>query len=188
MTQSSIKLYDLQTIAKKLGLSTRGTKKQLYDRINYHLSTLSTLSSKHTGGRVVRKSRKRSRSRKSLKRRKSPRKSIRRKKSKKRKKHKKRSYFKRGNKLSEQHQKYCRCVLHVADKQSSECLKGKRWNSSINGKQCYNPFAVCSKSTKRKGSVSCFDNTNLDAVPKSELKAWADLKRMSVSELRLKQK
>jgi hypothetical protein len=91
------------------------------------------------------------------------------------------SYFKRGNKLSEEHRKYCRCVYHVAGKQTDECLRKRSW-----GGKCYNPYSVCTASTKRRGLVNCFENTNLRRLPRRELEALAALKRMSVSELRQK--
>lgn len=101
---------------------------------------------------------------------------------------KSKSYFKRSNKLSEPHRRYCRCVLHVADKQSTECLRDKKWGQVVNGKQCFNPFAICSKSTSRKGAVECFKNLDLTKIPKSELSALANLKKLTTIQLRLKQK
>lgn len=83
---------------------------------------------------------------------------------------KKKSYFKKGHKLSVGHQKYCRCVLHVAAKQSQTCLKRKSWRKKVNGKMCYSPFAVCTKSTRRRGKVSCRENYNRKNIPMNERK------------------
>ena len=176
---SNFTLPELKKIARRMDISTSGTKKQLYDRINRHL--------KQHGGRVVSR-----RKRKSiLPQRKSHRKSKkqsrkRSRRSRSRTKSRKRSYFKRGHTLTEPHEKYCRCVLHVADKQTSECLREKKWNQRVNGKQCYNPYSTCTASTKRTGSPECTKNLNLYNIPKNELKALLDIKKMSLTQLRKK--
>jgi hypothetical protein len=154
MSLKDIKLTDLEKIARKLELSSYGTKKQLYDRINRKL--------RQTGGRIV----------PSVNKRKSPK--------------KRQSYFKRGNKLSKPHQKYCRCVLHVADQQSSECLRNKKWGENVNGKRCYNPYSVCTMSTKRTKTPDCTGNLNLNAIPKNELRALLDIKNVTLAQLKNK--
>ena len=167
MSLKDIPLDKLKKIAKHYGINDRGTKKQLYDRINYHLRKT------QSGGRVMQ--RKPNRKIKQIPRTVSKRKTSR-----------KRSYFKRGNTLSEPHERYCRCLLHVADQQSAECLRGKKWNERVNGKECYNPYAVCSKSTKRKGFAKCSKNYNINNIPKSELQALLRLKGVSLSEFKKK--
>lgn len=99
---------------------------------------------------------------------------------------KSKSYFKKGNKLSEEHRKYCRCIYHVSAQQSKECLKNKRWGENINGKQCYNPYAVCSASVHRKGQVDCFNNTRLSRLPRNEIEHLAALKGLSTTQLKMK--
>lgn len=182
---SPLTLKSLQSEARRLGISPYGTKKQLYNRIYYTNKVRRKMGGRTT--RVKKRSRIRSRRKRSQRTKRKSR-ANRRSRSKKRNKtrSRKRSYFKKGNKLSEPHRKYCRCIYHVADKQSSKCLKQRAWETKVDGKQCYNPYAICSKSTKRKGSVECFKNTNLNALPQNEIKALADLKRMSVAELRAK--
>ena len=69
-----------------------------------------------------------------------------------------------ANSLNADQQKYCRCLLHVAAQQDERCLREKLWFQNVNGKQCYNPYAICSKSTKRKGNINCFDNYNLPFI------------------------
>lgn len=93
------------------------------------------------------------------------------------------SYFNRGNKLTEENKKYCRCVLHVAAQQSSDCLENRKWGT----KNCYNPYAVCTQSTHRKGRMLCFKDTHLSVLPTKELKGLAHLKRLTPSRLILKQ-
>jgi hypothetical protein len=100
----------------------------------------------------------------------------------------KRSYFKRGNKLSAEDRKYCRCVYHVAAKQSEACLRSRRWQTQVKGRNCYNPYSVCTASTKRRGSVKCFENTNLKNMPRKELKALGVLKRITPAQMIAKQK
>lgn len=86
--------------------------------------------------------------------------------------------IKKGSSLTDKEQRYCRCVLHVAEKQSEDCLRGKKWLTK-NGK-CYNPYAVCSKSvgTSVKGCGLWYDYENLT---KSELLGYAYLEDMKVS-------
>ncbi len=91
---------------------------------------------------------------------------------------KRKSYFKSGNNLTENNRKYCRCVYHVAAKQSHQCLSSQNW-----GGKCYNPYSVCTASTKRRGKVNCFENTNLSRLPEKELQALAALKRTTPSAL-----
>lgn len=176
---SNFTLAELHKIAKKLNISSSGTKKQLYDRISRVL--------RQHGGRVAPRRKRKSvvpRRRKSRKKSRKPQKRSTRSKS--RTKSRKRSYFKRGHTLTEPHERYCRCVLHVADKQSSECLRGKKWKQQVNGKQCFNPYSICTKSTGRTGSPECTKNLNINNIPKSELKALLDIKKISLSELKRK--
>jgi hypothetical protein len=96
-------------------------------------------------------------------------------------------YFNKGNKLTEENRKYCRCVLHVAAQQPAQCLEKRSWGSTVNGKKCYNPYAVCTSATHRKGKMLCFKDTHLSAIPGKELSALAHLKRLTPSRLKLKQ-
>ena len=48
--------------------------------------------------------------------------------------------------------KYERCVLKVKEKLPKKCLKKKAWGKRINGKMCYNPWAVCTKTVGRSKS------------------------------------
>jgi len=49
--------------------------------------------------------------------------------------------------LTEQEKKFCSCVVDVAMKQPDSCNLEKAWFERREGEMCYNPFAVCAKST-----------------------------------------
>lgn len=79
-------------------------------------------------------------------------------------------YF-RDSHLSNQEEKYCRCVLHVAAKNSEECNSSKAWGSD----HCYNPYAVCAKST-RASSRECGSSYDWEGIPEQEVRAYAQMK------------
>ncbi len=56
--------------------------------------------------------------------------------------------------LSEGEQRYCRCILKVAQKQPDECLRNKSWGR---GTGCYNPYAVCTKSVGHQARHCYYD-------------------------------
>lgn len=64
--------------------------------------------------------------------------------------------------LTDQEEKYCRCVLHVQA-----------------GGRARNPYAVCTK-TVGVNVRTCGDHYNWDAMPLPELLAYADLKKLQV--------
>lgn len=84
-------------------------------------------------------------------------------------------------KVDERVGKYCRCVLEVAAKQSETCLTNKEWGKSVEGRQCYNPYAVCAKSTGTTSRV-CGQNYNYNALPDKLLVAYARLNNITVPE------
>lgn len=49
--------------------------------------------------------------------------------------------------LAPEKEKYCRCYLQVAAKQTPGCTIQKAWKQVVDGSTCYNPYAVCAKST-----------------------------------------
>jgi hypothetical protein len=87
----------------------------------------------------------------------------------------KKSYFKQNSRLSTQQKKYCRCVLHVSSNNSPSCNTKRSYGS----KGCYNSYAVCTKSTKRKGSVKCGSQYEFKNIPMKELKAFASLNKIN---------
>ncbi len=89
-------------------------------------------------------------------------------------------YFRSDTNLTEQEQKYCRCVLHVAAKQPpGECLSVRDWFSDYNGRTCTNPWAVCAKSTGTT-SRACGFNYVYGNIPDDELIAYANLSQVNV--------
>lgn len=74
-----------------------------------------------------------------------------------------------GTEMAEKHEKWCRCVAHVATQKSVD-----------------NPYAICSKSIGKHGTNECLQYYNLDAMPQNEVRALAKLKKMTVSEMRKK--
>ena len=63
--------------------------------------------------------------------------------------------------LTEGQQKFCRCVLKVASKQSDECLKEKAWFQYKSGTKCYNPYSVCAHSVKTSTKHCYYDFKDL---------------------------
>ena len=51
--------------------------------------------------------------------------------------------FKNNTTLPEDKQKFCSCVLKVADKQRGDCNIEKAWFETRDGHKCYNPYSVC---------------------------------------------
>lgn len=84
----------------------------------------------------------------------------------------KRAYFKKGTTYHKKPQskgaRYCRCLLHVGEKQPTWCLHDKAWRQKRNGKTCYNPYAVCTKTLKRKGVMNCKEAYNTRQFTKAE--------------------
>jgi len=74
-------------------------------------------------------------------------------------------YFGEDASLTEQEKKYCRCIMHVAAKQSDWCLKQRAWGERRGNKTCYQPWSVCTKSTKRRAVVECSKNFDFSRVP-----------------------
>lgn len=89
------------------------------------------------------------------------------------------TWFPEDTSLTKQQQKYCRCVLKVAGKQSTACNTEKAWYQSRGGTKCYNPYAVCAKSTKTS-SRECGSNYKWEDIPDKELMAYASLSRIPI--------
>lgn len=82
--------------------------------------------------------------------------------------------------LSEQDQKYCRCLLDVATKQTPECLEKKIPRAKLGGKVCAVPYQVCTSSTGRSGKVECSKYYDFDSLPDDKLQAYAHLNKITV--------
>lgn len=92
----------------------------------------------------------------------------------------KRNFFKSNTTLDESKQKFCRCVLHVADKEKGACLTEKAWYEQRDGHTCYNPYAVCAKSTGTS-SRECSDNYDFDGFSDDDLIAYAQLHNKDIA-------
>lgn len=82
--------------------------------------------------------------------------------------------------LADHNDKYCKCILDVATKQPALCNKDKAWYQEIEGKKCYNPYAICAKSTKTS-TRGCFKQYNYNALSNEQLIAVASLKGMNIN-------
>lgn len=79
--------------------------------------------------------------------------------------------------LTDQQQKFCSCVIHVANKQSDECNQSK----FKSGGKCYNPWAVCTKSVGTN-LKHCTENYNFNQFDDSELRTYAYIHSIPVHE------
>jgi hypothetical protein len=77
--------------------------------------------------------------------------------------------------LTDQQEKYCRCVVHVAEKQPAACNEDKAWYEKRDGEECYNPYAVCAKTTGTT-SRDCGEHYEYRTMTKNELVGIASLK------------
>jgi len=84
------------------------------------------------------------------------------------------NYFKSDSYLNDKQKAWCRCVLHVADKQRGACNTEQAWFEKRNGIECYNPYAVCSKSVGTSVKT-CGDNYDFNSISDNELITYAQL-------------
>ena len=77
--------------------------------------------------------------------------------------------------LNDKKQSWCRCVLHVAKKQTNECLKDRLFKKQA---KCYNPYAICSKSTKTStgGKPCAYDFLTVPDVQEVEKYLYLNFK------------
>lgn len=93
-------------------------------------------------------------------------------------------YFVRGTPLNERQQDYCRCLAHVAAKNPKKCYTSGLWKKRRKGSGCYNPYGVCTKSTRRKGRFHCARYYDFENMPEDEVEALAAMKGVSVAEFK----
>lgn len=92
-------------------------------------------------------------------------------------------YFKPDHNLTAAQEKYCRCTLHVMSRDlqsgNKDCLSTKDWGP---GKDCYNPYSVCAKSTKTSvgRSPKCTISYNFSEIPDDELRAYAIVEGVTI--------
>ena len=84
------------------------------------------------------------------------------------------NYFKNNSSLTDKQKSWCRCVLHVADKQRGACNTEKAWFEKRDGQTCYNPYAVCSKSVGTSVRI-CGENYDFNSISDNELISYAQL-------------
>ena len=87
--------------------------------------------------------------------------------------------------MNEREQKFCACVVHVAEKQPGACNFEKAWFEERDEKVCYNPFAVCAKTTKTS-TRKCREEYNYDEMTDSELKSIANLHGIDTTDFKRK--
>lgn len=90
-------------------------------------------------------------------------------------------YFKVGTTLTDQEQKYCRCIVHVAAEQPGACNLEKAWFEERDNRICYNPYAVCAH-TVGTTTRNCSENYKFDNFPDDELVAYANLHKIKSPE------
>jgi len=98
------------------------------------------------------------------------------------------SYFRPNSTINDDNNmeaRYCRCIVHVAAKQPDWCLREKAWRQTRESRSCYNPYAVCTNSVGRTGSVECFTEYQLDQLPPEEVAALIILKEKKLREYKL---
>ncbi len=84
------------------------------------------------------------------------------------------NYFLPGTTLTDQQQKWCRCVLKVADKQRGACNIERAWFETRGTIVCYNPYAICSKSVGTS-TRECGKNYDFESLSDNHLIAYAEL-------------
>jgi len=91
-------------------------------------------------------------------------------------------YFVEGTPLNKPQMDYCRCLAHVSAKNPEWCYKHGAWKTTRPGTPCYNPFAVCTKSTRRRGRFYCAKYYDFENMPANEVKSLAAMKGLSVAD------
>lgn len=82
--------------------------------------------------------------------------------------------------LNDKDQKYCSCVIRVAEKNTNICNLEENWGKTIAGKTCYSPYAVCAKNIGTT-SRECGLNYNYEAMTKEQLITFLNLKKVKVN-------
>ena len=91
-------------------------------------------------------------------------------------------YFVKGTSLNKAQMAYCRCLARVSAKNPEWCYKHEAWKHVNPKSPCYNPYAICTKSTRRRGRVYCTKYYDLENMPIKEVRSLALMKGLSVSD------
>lgn len=83
-------------------------------------------------------------------------------------------FMKNNTYLAPEEEKYCSCIARLSEKQSPKCLESIRSGKKYSDK-CYNPYAVCAKSTKST-SRKCHTGYLYNNMSDKQLKSLALLK------------
>lgn len=87
-------------------------------------------------------------------------------------------FFKPDTSLPEDKQKFCRCVIKVADKQRGRCNTEQAWFETRDGQQCYNPYRVCAASVGTTSRV-CGAEHDFESFSDDHLITYAQLHQKS---------
>ena len=88
--------------------------------------------------------------------------------------------IKQNSDLNDRNQKYCSCVIKVAEKNTEVCNLEENWGKTISGKMCYSPYAVCAKSVGTT-SRQCDMNYDYKTMTKEQLISFLNLKKIKVN-------
>lgn len=82
--------------------------------------------------------------------------------------------------LTDEEQKFCSCIIEVAEKIPSDCIIEGLAYTYRQGSMCYSPYAVCAASTHGTNR-QCPANYNFDNMSDKEIEAFANLHHVSLS-------
>ena len=82
--------------------------------------------------------------------------------------------------LDNRSQKYCSCIIRVAEKNTEGCNSERNWGNVTDGKMCYSPYAVCAKNIKTT-SRECGVNYDYETMTKEQLISFLNLKNIKVN-------
>jgi len=94
--------------------------------------------------------------------------------------HHKHNILKQNSDLDERNQKYCSCVIKVAEKNTEKCNLEHDWGTVSGGKSCYSPYAVCAKSVGTTNR-NCGSNYDYNSMTKEQLRAFLNINKIEVS-------
>ena len=88
--------------------------------------------------------------------------------------------IKKNSPLNKRQEKYCSCVIKTSEKQPSDCLINKKWYGKVDGKRCYNPYAICALSTLG-GNKKCGESYDFKNFTVSQLLAYCDTRSIKLT-------
>jgi len=94
----------------------------------------------------------------------------------------KNNIIKSDSDLDDRSEKYCSCVIKVAEKNTERCNLEKDWGNMTAGKMCYSPYAVCSKSV---GTINkkCDLSYDYNDMTKEQLVSFLNLNNVKADRL-----